>query len=58
MGERRREEDGRLEEARDKVNRSRNIAGMGDVHMSASKGVILRVQISDMLLQLRVEKDR
>ena len=41
-----------------KVNRSRNIAGMGDVHVSASKGVILRVQISDMLLQLRVEKDR
>ena len=50
MGERTREEDGRLEEARDKVNRRRNIAGMGDVHVSARERALLRMQVSDELL--------
>ena len=50
MEEQTREEDERLEEARDKVNRRRNIAGMGDVHVSASKGVILRVRALDVFL--------
>ena len=50
MVERRREEDGRLEESSDKVNRSRNVAGMGDVHVSAREGVFLNVRVSDVLL--------
>ena len=58
MGERRREEDGRLEESRDKVKWRGNVAGMGDVHVSARERVFLRVRVSDILLQLRVEGSR
>lgn len=50
-------EDGRLKESRDKVNRSRNIAGMGDVHVSTSEWVFLCVWVSDIYLQVRLKGD-
>ena len=56
--ERERDEDGRLKVARHEVNWRRNITGVGDVHVSAGKGVVLCVRVSEVLLQLRVEGDR
>jgi hypothetical protein len=41
-------DDGRLEEARNKINRGRNVACVSDVHVSAREGVLLRVWVSDV----------
>ena len=57
MGDWGREEDGRLEEARDKVKWRRNVASVLYVHMSTSEGMFLRVEISGVLVWLIVEEN-
>lgn len=56
MGEHGKEDDGRFEEARDEINRRRNVARVRDVHMSAREGVFLCMRVSDIMLWPRVEE--